>query len=446
MFFFLIPIFCYPTFLIIFFFHTTVYSFFIIISSVVVLISFQISKLFEIEIFNFNSNSISKTLFIFAILMLGFAVYFFHLRTSIEPLGMWDAWAMWSPKTKYFVTQFLSGKKIELQLTKWPHPDYPLGFPLFASVLGILWKTWTPWTQIIASMYFYFLGFYLLIRIKASFWSSVFSLLIYCTFYKWMMLSSDLCADLPLSVYFGLIFYILFGSKEIYNLRFNTQGTVFGFLLGTISFWKNEGLILSAVLFFILIIRSFKIFTKDFYQKATFFAVGFIIALSFILFQKMNSASPFPEDFIRNESPISSLFQLIENLTKLDRWKMVMNEMIRFHLKTVFGFYIFAFIYCLCYGNKEVRLGIAVLTFIYFVYDLLFIITNVDLNWHLVTAYERIHLHLFLPFLICLSVASLEQKEDKNLIFIFKKLKIYVKHFLSLLKRSNKKQSDAKAF
>ncbi|PJZ53448.1 hypothetical protein CH380_09675 [Leptospira adleri] len=363
-------------------------------------------KIFELEFPVSKRSSPSKIYSVCILFLLGFSIYFFQLRTSIEPLGMWDAWAMWSPKTKYLVSQFFAGEKIDLDLREWPHPDYPLGYPLFASFFGILSGKWSPIIQVYASFYFYFLGFYFFIRMRRSLWISALVLLIYCTFFKWIMLSTDLCADLPLSVYFSFCFYFLIERIGIDRLKFRTQRVAFGFFFGALSFWKNEGFVLALVLFAAFSIQLYEIEGKNCYRKLSFFALGFLSAVCFVLFQKLNSPSALPNDFIQNEDVLSSILKLGTRLTSIDRWNIVMAEKIRFQLRLAHGFYILIFAYSFIFGKKEVRFGVILLLLLSLLYDLFFVITNADLQWHLETAYDRIHFHFFLPSLICLSLAS----------------------------------------
>lgn len=413
------PVFCYPILILAFPVFQSLNPFiFIPIIGIVIASLLKFSKIFEVQFPDSKATAPSKIHLILIILLLGFSVYFFQLRTSIEPLGMWDAWAMWSPKAKYFVSQFFAGEKIDFHLTEWPHPDYPLGYPLFSSVIGILSGGWAPIVQVYASFYFYFLGFYFLARMKYSHWNSLLVLLTYCTFYKWLMLSTDLCADLPLSIYFAFCFYFLVAKIGIDRIRLNTQRIAFGFLFGSLSFWKNEGVVLAIVLFAAFSIQLYAIERNNCYRKLLFFAIGFVSAVFFVFLQKLSSASALPNDFIQNGDVTSSILQFWTRLISADRWNIVMAEKFRFQFKIVYGFYILIFAYSLYFGKKEVRLGVLLLTLLSILYDLFFVITNADLQWHLETAYDRIHLHFFLPSLICLSLASGEEEsvDDRKLV------------------------------
>ncbi|WP_147455807.1 hypothetical protein [Leptospira yasudae] len=159
-------------------------------------------------------------------------------------------------------------------------------------------------------------------------------------------------------------------------------------------------------------IQSYTIDGKDCYRKLSFFLIGFAIAIFFVFFQKMSSASALPSDFIQSGNSKGSFIKLLENLTSTDRWGVVIAEKIRFQFKTTYGLYIVIFAYSLFFGKKEIRYGAILLAMLSLLYDLFFVVTNADLSWHLQTAYERIHFHFFTAFLVCFALSEKQQHNN----------------------------------
>jgi hypothetical protein len=65
--------------------------------------------------------------------VLGFLFVSFYLSTSAQPIGYWDAWAIWNQRAKFIFTDYSSGAKLFESSPLVYHLDYPLFLPLTIS-------------------------------------------------------------------------------------------------------------------------------------------------------------------------------------------------------------------------------------------------------------------------------------------------------------------------
>ncbi len=335
-----------------------------------------------------------------AIISILFSIYLGYERWTIEPFGMWDAWAIWNLKAKTLTYEYLYADHLNIPHVDWAQKDYPLGLPLIHASIGISIGYWseriTYVSQIILHSaicfsflrYFYNFSQYVLL----SFLSLLFlSINVYYT-----TIVTDLCAELILS-FCLLILYIQFiNFKKIFDpSKFELMS--FGSIVALPMLFKNEGILISLLFIFLFVINL--LVTKSFSpQRILYFSIPIFASLILLLYWKSLNQDVIPVDFQRQS--YENIFSEIKV-----RSEFVKIYFMNYHRTLVFLLFPITILFAFFTKKSEFFfLGLHLMILI-LLYNLSFILSNRDISWHLNTAYARIHAAL-IPCTIFLFFAS----------------------------------------
>ena len=260
-----------------------------------------------------------------------FSSIFFFLKISQEPFGMWDSWAMWNVKAKDFTLDFIEGNAYRLFRETWAHPGYPTFIPLQISFISINSRNFSEFISYFIN-YFYLI-FFLFMMIKN--YSVYNSLKIYklVTLFPFLLislinLSSDLCADFTLSIFFCFSIYLLINKEEFESQLRSAYYFLLGIIIGTLPLIKNEGI------FFLFSFLLIFIFRKDFKLKLRNYLnlfIGIIFPFIFFVYYKLNA----PEF-----NPVQLSYEhLIKVIVDVERYKIILISIVFFSYCLLVLFY-----------------------------------------------------------------------------------------------------------
>ena len=328
------------------------------------------------------------------------------LLSLSNPHGLWDTWTTWNMRARFMFRGGDQWVDAFSKLLSSSQPDYPLLLP---GIVARCWMYIGSETQVIPaliSMLFTFaivgLIFSSLSILRSKSQAFLAGLVLLGTFF-FIDQGASQYADVPLAFFF-LATIVLFClqdrlSKDNYSLLF-----LAGMTAGFAAWTKNEGLLFLAAIIVarFVVIVPLKGWKAIFRQMFPFF-IGFIPILIIIIYFKTQLAPPNVLLFSQGFQPI------LDKLRDFSRYfsisKAFVREIIQFDKGVVHPVPLLAF-YLLCLGIKieeKDKLSIAtalitlclMLTGYFFVY----VITPLDLIWHLDHSLDRLLLQLWPSFL-----------------------------------------------
>ncbi len=341
---------------------------------------------------------------------IGVALFFILLFPLIfflsqrHPFGEWDAWALWNMKTKFLIFAGTDWRVIFTQLHWHTQPDYPLLLPFIHTwSFCFTQKTLYPIPRITAVTFaalcpmLLYGGLNRFIKKEIAFLAT--GLLIANPFY--MFLSTAQYADILLA------FYLLAGLITV-TLALRTHNKkiamLSGFLLGLMSFTKNEGialmLLIIGITFFYLLYEKFKLKKSNFYLSGYFFS-GLCITASATIIFKVFLAPP-NKDILADFSNVELTFFNLKGLIIIKN--ALLHEFFHQRWCLIWMFLVSLFLIKLPdFFKKECKV-ISLFFIFYFLVILYIYLTtiNFDLAWRLKSTLHRILFYL-LPSLIFFS-------------------------------------------
>lgn len=318
--------------------------------------------------------------------------------------GDWDAWAIWNLTAKFLANP--NHWEVMLDYNVHPHPDYPLMLP---SVIAFFWRVTgntsfiVPYT--VSAMLLVLIPSLIFLDIKRK------SIFVAAVVLFWFAMD-DWYAKHALSEYADTMLALLF-LCAIVAVRYyqETQKKIFLFIVGTCCggcIWtKNEGVVL-VVLFLIFNWRSILL------SKATlWFLAGSILPIGCYLIFKIGYA---PEnDLVAKRGKVT-----ISYLTDQTRYELIWDG-IKSNFKEQYFYHKLAFFIWLIVSlqrkrwSKEMLLVLSCFAAYLFVY----LLTPMDLQWHLNTSLERL-LHQLAPafmYAFALTFTKKVEMPTKQLIY-----------------------------
>jgi len=408
---------------------TIIFSFFINYSDLFLLFKFIcLFALFSFllinsnykELFNFNLKiSIKLLIFLFFI----FLIFFENIRNiQSEGLEAGDSLAYWFNKTKFFVynpgVEYL------------PKPSYPNFLSSLWALSFFLFDYDYNLSRVVLPL-IYIIVFTLVIQKINDTYSSnylnlnvilFFIFLIYFSTKKFAGIyrfSNAGYADFALSAYLmlGFLYLYISFSKKV----FSKEDYLFGVsILAFGSSIKNEGLIISLGLYFILNFIFLKYFYFKFKKNISYLSICFIIfiAISFFplflsLYLKKVHINPDPS--ILEILKFSNFFDYkiiilkIPIITKAFLLNIAQHYLIIFVMLVIFIFkYSFKF-----FQKPVFKLFIYLICFFVIYIYTLYLATSWDLPWHLATSIDRIIYH-FCGIFVCMIFLILNSDNKNN--------------------------------
>jgi len=355
-------------------------SYFILLVSISYIFSRRINhqRYFTIILNKFKNNII----FILLIIVL---FYFNFLRWKLQVHGMVDAYVLWSGKASVITNLYLQKINFLWSNLDWKFPSYPIALPLTLSGFSIIEGRYN---FLISNIYvnltlvsFIYIIIMHSIKPKKLLFKIVFSVLIFFMFldenYKYV--TSDLCADFPVSLYIGISCILFLKNNTNNNLLY------LGLSLALASSMKNEGVIISIAFLAIIYLYNSK------YKSINirYILISYIIFYLPTIIFKLNY-NILPNDFQTNEG----LFTKILN----KRLDIIIND-ISYVFKFFFQYQIeyqkgilpILSYFLILYGSQKQKMLTVLYWLLVFIYSSLFLFSSLDLKEHLDSAYHRIN-------------------------------------------------------
>ena len=338
------------------------------------------------------------------------------MHVNRYPHGLTDAWAIWDSHARYMVAGGPTWKQ-DLQHTY--HPDYPLLLP------GIIVHAWRYIGNDVPDVAGY-IGILFVLAISAVLMATLIRLrgptigllmsfvLIATPAYTYYAAAAY--ADVPISA------YIL--STIALICLYQADGTkpagvmvLAGFMAGCAAWTKNEGLpfvVITSVVLLVTVIHS----RSTTFRRFAAFAVGIALPLATIAFFKLTVAPPndlmggrnYAEFMAKVMDP--SRYALIARSFRSTGW--------------TFGFWIFnpflpvlAFV-AVCGIDKSVLrsfswwAGVASIVMVLGGYFAVYVITPMDVKWHLDSSLDRLLFHVWPACLLMAGMAARNPLFERN--------------------------------
>ena len=344
-------------------------------------------------------NTFLRILSIGALITVFCFIAAFFLRSVLNPHGWEDAWSMWNLKARFI---FRSGDKWRntfSNLLLWTSLDYPLMVPLsIVRIWGYL-GTESTIAQISVAALFTFSTVALLISslsvIRSRSTGLLAGLVLIGSPY-FLKTGAFQIADIPLGFYI-LSTTVLFSLAEGSDLKSRFL-IIAGVMTGLAAWTKNEGILFLIVVFIVrLIVTSANRGIKAYIRELAMFASGALPILVVLLLFK--SEMPSSNELFAGQS----IEMVLGRLTDSSRYLVIGKSFIvYFYDKLAKVWLIVLPIYFLLFGkakrkeNEEgIKTSILIVLFMFGGYFFIYLITPLNLEWHVITSVWRLFLHLW---------------------------------------------------
>ena len=301
--------------------------------------------------------------------------------------GQFDAWANWNLKGKLFSLSFLQGRPFSVFVGQFSHQGYPLLHPTSLAALAVAVGKWSEKIPAIcAALYYVGAGLLVLLATRRLHIAARLLLLVGGLLLPPLVrLFANQYADGPLAFSLALAAYLI--SRPESGRLPVLAGIACLFLP---MMYKNEGLFLSMAMMPWAIITISRDNPTARRAAVIVGATAMILALSFAMVGKIVSGSG-------DEYGIT--FPLIlERISSSFRYYVLLENLVRFHLIGAAGlpFLLLAMMI------RDVRFRWAGLGLLlgFATYHGVLLIAHEDINWHCVTAYDRITFHIYPAMLV----------------------------------------------
>jgi hypothetical protein len=323
---------------------------------------------------------------------------------NINPWGDWDGWAIWNLHAKFILTGGRSWASLLHQpALEWSHPDYPLLIPLsVARICTLTGELSSLGAQLVAASFT--LGTLGLIISTISIYKNkliaLVAGLILVSTPSFIRLTASQCADIPLG-YFILATIILLFISNNEKFNFNLQ-LLLSLFTGFAAWTKNEGLLFTAII--CLCWLALKLLDKE-KIKTKPFILGLILSLApLIVFKVFFSA--------QNDLTSSHFLNRISSLWNTERNKIIINYFGIISLK--FGEWSTVPFLLMALGligtkweiiKKHCILPLSITLLMLCGYYIVYLLTPLDLVYHLSTSLNRLLLQLWPSIILIWSLA-----------------------------------------
>jgi hypothetical protein len=348
---------------------------------------------------------------------LGMALSYWMIRVERSPYGDGDAVAIWMSHARYLYRDGPSWQKTILNTV---HADYPL---LTSATAARLWRYMgeeVPDAAGILGVLYALAALGVLTGSLAHFRgpsrAALFGLTLLGTpFY--LDYATSQSADVPLSLYILVtIALILFQANESPENR--GPLVLAGFAAGCAGWTKNEGLLFIAAALLALLTPAFWK-TRDTLRRLSAFLAGIALPLAMIFWFKFAVAPPndifgsrhYAEVIQKVTSPqryMTVLYQLSDNFWSFGDW--MVNPIL-----LVFGYVALRRIDRRMLLNTGWLQGVFICATVLIGYCAVYLITPMDLQWHIDTSLPRLYLHLWPTFLLLAGLIAAENTAQNDL-------------------------------
>ena len=396
-----------------------------IFAAILVPVAFYSSKHQKIDSCNQDPGSDFKIYF--RLLSLSFLVIFlcfilaFLLRSAVNPHGWEDAWAMWNLKARFIFRGGDNWRNAFSNLLSWTSRDYPLLVPVSIVRIWSYLANESTVAPILVAALFTFSTVGLLISSLSAIRSRSTGLLAGLVLIGspyFLNTGAYQIADVPLG------FYIL-GTIVLLSLqeRFDSNSRVLiiaGVMAGLAAWTKNEGILFLLVVYIVrmMVISSNRGF-KAYLTELAMFSSGVFPILAVLLLFKLTI--PSTNELYTGQS----IDMVLGRLTDLSRYLLIGKSfIIFFYNKLAQEWLIVLPVYFFLLGKtkqnvnaESIKTSFLIVLAMLAGYFFTYLITPLNLQWHIDTSIWRLFLHLWptIIFSFFLVVATPEESFNKSL-------------------------------
>jgi hypothetical protein len=331
------------------------------------------------------------------VIALGLSVFAAICAYLNNPLGDWDAWAIWNQRAHFL---FLAGEQWrQAFLPVFPHHDYPLLLPCsnarFWSYLGAEHR-WVPW---FLGNLFTFAAVGMLVAGVARLRSKSQGLLaglILLGMISFLKLGTSQFADVPLAFFFlsAVLLLAIYDASERPNRGFLVLS---GLAAGLAAWTKNEGLLFILALLTARCIIAWRWnCVKKTFKEIICWGAGALPLIAVILIQKAFLAGK--NDIVSNQDWNASLTRISDP----SRYWYITQALFVYAFRIAKPIAVVLPLSILLLGPAKNRprgtlvlpAASTVISLMLAGYFMVYILTPNDLHWHLATSADRLLLHL----------------------------------------------------
>ncbi len=334
----------------------------------------------------------------FLIIIFCFIVAFL-LRSAINPHGWEDAWGMWNLKARFIFRSGDNWRNAFSNLLFWTSRDYPLLVPISIVRIWSYLKNESAIAQILVAALFTFSTVALLISslsvIRSKSTGLLAGLVLVGSRY-FLKTGAYQIADIPLGFYI-LATIVLFSLQERSDSKSRFL-IMTGTMTGLAAWTKNEGILFLLV---VLIVRMIVISSNSgimaYLKELAMFTIGVVPILAVLFLFKLKV--PSTNELYTGQS----IDMVLGRLTDFPRYLIIGKSFIVFFYdKLAKEWLIILPIYFLLLGktkknvNEEsIKTSFLIVLFMLGGYFFIFLITPLNLPWHLRTSIWRLFLQLW---------------------------------------------------
>ena len=323
----------------------------------------------------------------------------FLLRSVLNPHGWEDAWAMWNLKARFIFRGGDNWRNTFSNLLSWTSRDYPLLVPLSIVRMWSYLKNESTVAQILVAALFTFSTVALLVSslsvIRSRSTGLLAGLVLIGSRY-FLKTGAYQIADVPLGFYI-LSTIVLLSLKERFesNSRFLI---IAGAMAGLAAWTKNEGILFLLVVYIVrmMVITSNR-GIKAYLKELTMFSIGASPILAVLLLFKLTI--PSTNELYTGQS----IDRVLGRLTDFSRYLTIGKSFIVFFYdKLAKEWLIILPIYFLLVGKTKHNVNAESIKTTFLIvlsmlagYFFIYLITPLNLQWHINTSIWRLFLHLW---------------------------------------------------
>ena len=323
----------------------------------------------------------------------------FLLRSIVNPHGWEDAWGMWNLKARFLFRSGDNWRNTFSNLLHWTSRDYPLLVPTSIVRIWSYLKYESAIAQILVAALFSFATVALLISSLAVIRSRSTGLLagfVLMGSRYFLKTGAYQIADVPLGFYI-LATIVLFSLKEISDSKSRFL-IIAGTMAALASWTKNEGILFLIVVFVVrMIVISSNKGIKAYLKELAMFTIGVFPILAVLFLFKLKI--PSTNELITGQS----IDTVLGRLTDFSRYLVIGKSFIVFFYdKMAKEWLIILTIYFFLLGKtkqnvnaESIKTSFLIVLFMMFCYFAIYLITPLNLAWHLKTSIWRLFLQLW---------------------------------------------------
>ena len=373
--------------------------------SIVILISIVLSKSKYRPIDSCQQDFGSEFHIYIRILNIGFLIIVlcfiaaFLLRSVVNPHGWEDAWGMWNLKARFLFRSGDNWRNAFSNLLFWSSLDYPLLVPLsIVRIWGYSGHESTMAQILVAALFSFstvglLVGSLTVIRSRSA---GLLAGLVLMGSPYYLKTGAFQIADVPLGFYI-LATIVLFSLAEGSDSK--SRFLILAGAMSSLAAWtKNEGILFLLV---ILMVRMLVIFSsrgiKAYIQELAMFAIGALPVLAVLLLFKLELSSS--NELFAGQS----VETVLGRLTDTSRYSIIGKSFIvYFYDKLAKEWLIVLPIYFLLFGKAKLKendegIKTSLLSMLFMIggYFFIYLITPLNLQWHLNTSVWRLFLQIW---------------------------------------------------